>query len=148
MKKILGAFILFLSIISSCNKKDAATNEPSSFTWIYQNQPYTATSSEAYLLRSNPNTNQILAYVNGDVTRYKLSILLPALNPNNYPVSFTTNAFEYIDDFGFVLGAVSGSVTISSNSSNKLSGSFDVKMLKGIADTVSMQGQFYNVPIR
>jgi hypothetical protein len=152
MKTILRLFILLSLITFSCKKKEDTIDEISNFTWTYQNQAYTATSSAAYLssfdLSLGPN--HILAYlgVPGFGTSYKVSIRLSALNPTVYPVSFTSNIFEYIDDFGRNLGAVDGTVTILSNTGNKLKGSFDVKILRGIGDTAVLKGQFNNVDMK
>jgi hypothetical protein len=150
MKTMLRLFILLSLITFSCKKKEDTIAESSNFTWTYQNQAYIATSSAAYLspfdLSLGPN--HIVAYLSSFGAGYKVSIRLSALNPNIYPVSFTSNAFEYVDDFGFGLGAVDGTVTISSNVGYKLKGSFHVKILKGIGDTAVLKGQFNNVDMK
>jgi hypothetical protein len=145
MKKI--ALIFTLMIINfSCNK-DNGSNDSWSFTWTHQNISHSATSSDAYLTQAGLGIgpNQICAFISSSSPNYRVSIRLSSLTPNSYPVSLTSNHFDYVDDFGNNLSGVQGSVTISSNSNNKLSGIFSVKLINISSDTTAITGSFANI---
>lgn len=69
------------------------------------------------------------------------------MNPNSYAVSLTSNKVDYVDDSGNNLAGAQGTVTISSNASNKLSGSFSVKLINASSDTTALTGSFTNINV-
>jgi len=147
MKKITVIFTLFVTILS-CNK-DTHSNDSSSFTWTHQNVFHSATSADAYISQAGLGVgpNQILAFVTTSGPNYRVSIRLSSLNPNSYAVSLTSNKLDYVDDLGNNLAGAQGSVTISSNANNKLSGSFSVKLINASFDTTAFIGLFTNITV-
>jgi len=145
MKSILIVFILMLTVLS-CNKNNGSNNSWS-FKWTYKNVSYSATTADAYITQVGIGTgpNQIRANIPGSGLNYRVSMRLSSLNPNTYPVSLTSNKFDYIDDAGDNLAGVQGTVTISSDNDNKLSGSFSVKLINLTYDTTVLTGSFTNI---
>jgi hypothetical protein len=88
-----------------------------------------------------------LAFVATTGPNYRVSIRLSSLTPNTYAVSLTSNKFDYIDDSGNNLVGAQGHITISSDTNNKLSGSFIVKLINASSDTTDFVGLFTNIII-
>ena len=145
MKKIAVIFNLLI-IILSCNK-DSGSNDSWSFNWTHQSVSHSATSADAYISQAGLGLgpNQVLAFISSSSPYYRVSIRLSSLTPNSYPVSLTSNKFDYVDDSGNDLAGAQGSVTISSNSNDKLSGSFSVKLINASSDTTTIAGSFANI---
>ena len=141
-------FVVFLSlvfIIQSCSK-DKKEKGSGSFTWNHRNVSHTATIADAYISQAGLGLgpNQIIAN-DGSTTFYRVSMRLSSLNPGSYAVSLTSNKFDYVDDLGFDLAGAQGTVTILSNSTNKLSGNFSVKLINASSDTTVITGAFSNI---
>jgi hypothetical protein len=147
MKKIAIIFNLMLTILS-CNK-DNNSSDSWSFNWSHQNVSHSATSADAYInqVGLGLGPDQIVAAISSSSPNYRVSIRLSSLSPNSYPVSLTSNKFDYVDDSGNNLAGVQGTITISSNSNNKLSGSFTVKLINTSSDTTAITGSFTNIDL-
>jgi len=132
--------------ISSCNK-DNGSNDSWSFNWSHQNISHSATSADAYISQVGLGLgpNQIVATISSSGPNYRVSMRLSSLSPNSYPVSLTSNKFAYVDDSGYNLAGAQGTVTISSNSNNKVTGSFSVKLINPSSDTTGITGSFTNI---
>ena len=145
MKKLAIIFNLMLTILS-CGKDNDSTDSWS-FNWTHQNVPHSATSADAYISQAGLGLgpNQIVASLSSSGPNYRVSMRLSSLNPNSYPVSLTFNKFDYVDDSGNDLAGAQGSVTISLNSNNKLTGSFSVKLINVSSDTTTITGSFTNI---
>jgi len=129
-------------IVLSCNKDN--NTESWSFTWTHQNVSHTAVAADAYLSASGPiiGPNEIVATDRSIPTNnYRIDIKLSSLAPNTYSVGTVSNTFDYIDDLGFNLTSVQGTVTISLNSNSKLSGSFSVNL----NNTTTITGAFNKI---
>ena len=147
MKKIAVTFTLAITILS-CSK-DNGPNDSSSFTWTHQTVLHLATSADAYVSQAGLGLgpNQILAFLSSSGPNFRVSIRLSSLTPNSYAVSLTSNKVDYLDDSGNNLAGAQGTVIISSNASNKLSGSFSVKLIKASSDTTTLTGYFTNITL-
>jgi hypothetical protein len=145
MKKI-SIIITLMIIILSCNK-DNDPDDSWSFNWSHQNVAHSATSADAYITQADLGLgpDQIVAFISSFSPYYRLSMRLSSLTPGSYAVSLASNKFDYVDDSGNNLAGAEGSVTISSNSNNKLSGSFSVKLINISSDTTSITGTFVNI---
>lgn len=138
---------IFLMLILSCNKPSDDNNW--NFSWTHQNNPYTASSANAYIsqIDLDKGPNHIAASTASLTIDYKISIYLTSLNPSSYPVSLSTNKVRYIDDSGYDLAGAAGTVTITSNSNSKLSGNFSIKLINPSSDTTFLNGSFANIPL-
>ena len=75
----------------------------------------------------------------------ELYIFLTSLAPGNYAFTGTgTNQLEYTDPLGFMHNGVSGSLSITSNASNRLAGNFSISLTSGKV----LSGSFSNVPVK
>jgi hypothetical protein len=63
-----------------------------------------------------------------------------------YPAS--VNTFDYVDDAGYNLAGISGTVNISSNTNNRLSGNFSVTLIDASSATSLITGSFTDIPIQ
>ena len=146
MKRIEAVLVLTI-VILSCNKSSDSDNW--SFAWIHTGNSYSATSANAYIsqIDLDKGPNHIAASVPSVPRDYKISIYLTSLNQGSYSVSLSTNKIRYIDDAGYELGGAAGSVTITSNSSSKLSGNFAVTLINLSSDTTLLNGSFSNIAL-
>ena len=145
MKKIAIIFILMLTIVSCSKNNDS--NDSWSFIRTHQNVSHSATSADAYISQVGLGLgpNQIVATISSSGPNYRVSMRLSSLSPNSYSVSLASNKFDYIDDSGNNLAGAQGTVTISLNSNNKLSGSFSIKLINASSDTTAIIGSFTNI---
>ena len=149
MKKIAIICCLTL-ILLSCNKdNNDNSNDSWSFTWTHENVIHMATEAAAYITQAGVGmgSNQIIANIGTPGAQPRVSILLTSLNPDTYPVSVNTNRFDYVDDAGNDLRGAAGTVTISANSGNKLSGDFSVKLINPSSDTTMITGSFTDINV-
>ena len=148
--------LLVLTIqIASCNKSSNGISTPtsSSFTWTYEGSSYTVTSDTAYQYNNNPTTYQIFVSPNSgflfNINR-KLSFNLSSFNVGQYniqPIISQLNSFQFIDDTGLVLLGISGTLNITSNSNNLLSGNFSFILINPSGGTKPISGSFSNMTI-
>jgi hypothetical protein len=157
MKKIiLYAFpVLFfagLLLLSSCKKSNDA--EPGSFTWTHAGKTFQAMAFAAF-----PNPSYFFTEFNvlagyGDfathverrVTFHLNSFAVGSYTIVAYPAP--VNIFDYVDDAGFNLAGISGTVNITSNVNNLLSGNFSVTLVNASSATSLITGSFTDVPIK
>jgi hypothetical protein len=146
MKNIAAIFVLTLAF-SSCFI-DKRPTDPF-FNWTHQNVPHHTTDAQAYISQSGlgMGPNQIVAKITSSGVMDRVNIQLSSLSPNTYVVSLSTNKFYYVDDAGNILGGAGGSVTIWSNTGNKLSGNFSVKLINSSSDTTLIEGWFANIDL-
>ncbi len=147
MKKI-AVILTLVATILSCNKGNDSSDSPI-FSWTHQNVFHLATSADAYISQAGLGVgpNQILAFVPSSSPNYRVSIRLSSFAPDTYAVSLTSNNFDYVDDSGNNLVGAQGHITISSNTNNKLSGSFIVKLINASSDTTDFVGLFANITL-
>jgi hypothetical protein len=139
---VITLLILVITIFDSCKK--SADDSLASYTWTYGSSNFVANFKGAYLtsISANPNIYAGMGttlYASGMGPRMTIS----SLNVNTYNFVVSPNSFIYIDDMGNVLGLLSGSVTITSNSNNRISGHFSVTLFNNVVVT----GNFVNVPV-
>ena len=160
MKKLISGLFIFLVLLSnisilsssSCNKTgDSDSKPPSNFTWTYNGSTYKADLCSAYvhydlapfLIMAITGTNFITYF-----TR-KISFTLTSFNPGDY--SFVpgpgSSRLEYIDDLGYNHSGVSGTLSITSNVNNLMSGNFSAVMA-GPSGNEPISGRFTNVPVK
>ena len=146
MKRI-KAFLILAIVVLSCNK--SSDNDNWSFAWTHTGNSYSATSANAYIsqIDLDKGPNHIAASVPSLPRDYKISFYLTSLNQGSYSVSLSTNKVRYIDEAGYELGGAAGTVTITSNSSSRLSGNFAIKLINLSSDTTLLNGSFANIPL-
>lgn len=160
MKKMIISHLSYAAFIScmliicySCKKSndDSNTTPPaSSFTWSYNGNTYIASLDTAYQF-SIPSLPYSIVAVNGtnfntSFTR-KIHFKLSSYNTGAFTIGSGGNSLRYVDDGGNDLFGTSGTLNITSNANNRLTGNFSCTM-SGSPGTYTVTGQFANVSIR
>ena len=149
MKHLFIVFIFSLMVVS-CKKKEEETNSCSTcdsgggvasvgFSYNINGGGTITADSATY----NIVNRTITSYKQGMAKR--IVIKTSSQSPGTYNFTSTANTFYYIESIGTYY-ATSGYITITTNASNKLSGSFSSGGTGGTSTTVS--GNFKDIPRR
>lgn len=136
--------ILFvLLIIASCKK---SSNPTSGFTWNYKGINYSAVKHGAHLYY--PGTTNSFYRLDGLIDSLDLptiSILLRSINTGVYNMSTTGASLYFSDEIaGTLYDITSGTINITSNSNNLISGNFSVIIEPGGINQ-TLTGTFTNI---
>jgi hypothetical protein len=157
MKKIILAtpsilLFTFLLLLLSC-KKSGNESQKGNFTWNHAGKSFEATESAAFTSTTYSVVpfNTMAGYGSFS-TRFerRISFHLNSFTAGSYsivPYPATVNTFDYIDDAGYNLAGTSGTVNITANANNFLSGNFSVTLINPSAVTSLITGNFTNVSI-
>ena len=141
-------------LLMACNKS-GDSNPPvpaSSFTWTHAGVTYTASLDSAYEQSIALAPYYIIA-INGThfITNYtrKIDFSLTSFNPGAYTiVQGGPNRLSYINDGGFNFDGIAGTINITSNANNLLSGNFSATLIDPGPANSPLSGSFSNVSIR
>ena len=133
--------IFFTAILGlSCDKD----NDDANFNWTYLGQNYTANFANAY------SASMGAPYIVGGLGS---SISSPGSGPRINVISFAPgvytfggivpNSLNFVDPQGFDIPALDGSVNITTNNDNRLSGNFSATL----GNVQMVTGSFTNVRI-
>ena len=140
--------LLFVLNFTAC-KKSNDTNYSNSFTWTFTGTNYIANFKTAYqtsigsgpLIVAGMGTSEISS---GTGPR----ISLTSLNTGTYNFGTgSTNVFRYVNDAGEALGVTSGTLNITENSNNHLSGNFSAILIDISSTTNTLTGTFSGIDI-
>lgn len=138
-------------LLSSCKKSNDAGQ--GSFTWTHDGKSFEATAFAAF---TGPTYSfvpfNILAGYGTFSGRFEMRIgfHVGTFAVGSYtivPYPATVNTFDYVDEAGYNLAGISGTVNITSNSNNRLSGNFSVTLINATSATSLITGNFTNVSI-
>jgi hypothetical protein len=153
MKYCLPIFFAAFLLIA-CNKSgDPDPAAPaSSFTWTHAGVTYTASLDSAYE-HSIALAPYYIVAINGThfITNYtrKIDFSLTSFNPGAYTiVQGGPNRLNYINDAGFNFDGIAGTLNITSNVNNLLSGNFSATLVGPGPANSPVSGSFSNVSIR
>ena len=149
MKKIQLYLMLILSVtLLSCSSDSDDNNSsqnPSTNGFLYaENGSATMTSvSSPY---ANNQYKSIFAVNNSNTI---IETNLTSLAEGSYTIDDATNFFAYLKPgtTGMWNGSA-GTVTITANANNKLTGTFSITSGSGINDVTSLSGSFTDIPIQ
>jgi hypothetical protein len=147
MKRISSA-ISFLALAfiltTSCNKEDDG-NQPSSSgeAGFFYAENSAASFTKANEVTANKQYNTIIAKVNNATV---VEIVLTDLKKGSYPLS-TRYAFTYVKD-GKYWEATAGTLTITKDDGNKISGTYEATAGSGVSGLNSVSGKFTEVPVK
>jgi hypothetical protein len=141
-----------ITSLTSCKKNNNSdTKPPSDFTWTFTGSTYKANLDSAYvhydltpyLIIAITGTNFYTSF------NRKIYFSLTSFNPGNFNIvpGPGSNILQYVDELGFDHSGVSGTLIISSNSNNLLSGNFTA-IIAGPSGNNPISGTFTNVPIK
>ncbi len=150
MRKLTGIVIvaIIVSFLFSCSKSDNENTE-GSFKWTYEGTTYTADIDTAFMTRYGSPT-----IVAGSGTAWlamgrRIITSLTSFNAATYAFGAgSSNDFEYIDDGGFNLSGISGTLTITSSSTSAISGNFSVTLIDRFGSNKPITGTFTDLPVR
>ncbi|MCB9032823.1 MAG: hypothetical protein H6553_03215 [Chitinophagales bacterium] len=148
MKKIKHILILLfvsiflVSFFQACTKnEDSTPSNSNTNVGFYYGENNTTTLTKADSSWVNGSYNTIIAQNSGSTV---VEINLSGLSVGTYNISLI-NMITYIKGSYWI--ASSGSVTITKNESNKLSGTFVATAGSGISGVDSLKGEFTDIPI-
>ena len=150
MKRILCSYFyvsvvcIFLSLSFITCKKSSKTDTPNSFSFVYDGTTYTTVHDTAY--QYSPDLVIETAIPNCPI--YNANFYLISSSVGSYTLyNGSGNTTQYVDNLGNPWQIISGTVNISGNSNNLLSGNFNVtiKDLSNVTHTTS--GNFINMSI-
>lgn len=146
---ILGVFVLFLFIIAACKKESESScgtcpvggsvTPINGFSYVKNGGTPIYADSAFY----NATYKTITSYYNGISTRVNIKTTSQA--PGTYTLTTPGNTLSYTET-SFTYMASGGSVIISSNSNNKLTGNFVSNGTGG--GITSLTGEFTNIPLK
>lgn len=145
----LSILCIFLLSLVACKKSDqsAAVN---SFTWKYDDSNYIANFKTAYI-SSISITGPIIIAGTGNSIMSKgtgPSMTIPSLNVGTYTIgSNPNNQIQYIDDEGFALQSINGTINITENTGSSLSGNFTATLIDATSVNHPLTGSFTQIPI-
>lgn len=149
MKNKAFVFILGLIILFSCKKKDdggscsscpvGGSQQSNGFSYVKNNGSPVYADSAFY----NSTNKTITSYYHGIATRVNIKTTSQAAGTYTFAtpgntLSYTESTFTYI--------AAGGSINITSNANNKLSGNFVSNGSGG--GIISLTGQFQDIPLK
>lgn len=141
-------FVLFSVLTISCSKNDddpIIPIAPVQVDGFYYAENGSSTTTKAASAQVNGAFDTIIAKDASNVTLCEIN--LTALTAGTYTIDNTNNAFAFVrNGVGTFIGSA-GTVTITSNSGGKLSGSFNCTAGSGVAGLTSVSGTFTNLPI-
>jgi hypothetical protein len=152
-------YLVLLSVVfiifPSCGKSDKpippSTN---SFIWTTGGTNYTATIDTAFLGTGYTITPfHIIAGFGTFPLGFerRIDFHLTSFNIGSYAIvssAGSVNTLQYINDAGDDLEGISGTLNITANANNLLSGNFSVTLINSSAVTSPMTGSFTNMSIR
>lgn len=150
---LLGSLAFF-----SCKKSDSQTPaSPYVFNcnWLYNGVVITTNYDTAYEYIGNPPSSQYYIIIN---TRSgvlfpvgpKFYFALSSLNMGTYtiqPNPALPNNLQFIDDAGFNLIGISGTLHISARTGYLITGDFSITLLDGSGNTHPVSGYFTNMTV-
>lgn len=148
-------YIVFLFVIlmffCSCKKSGEAINK--NFTWVHNNISHTTTLDTAYISHASRPPYTIFAGENkpGYIIFQRVEFNLTSFNVGTYTVNAGSGAFNrltYTDDAGNTLIGAGGTLNITANSNNYMSGNFSATLITGSGVTSQLTGNFTNMPVR
>jgi hypothetical protein len=156
MKKIiLNAFsvllLMSLFLLSSCKKSNDA--DQGSFTWTHAGKTFQPPVYAAYLGTGYTFTPfHIIAGFGNFPSGFdrRVDFHLTSFTVGSYTIVLspsTANTLDYIDDAGFNLAGTSGTLNITANANNRMSGNFSVTVINPAMATSLMTGSFTDITI-
>lgn len=141
--------VLCLLLFFSCNKSDDSQNEAVSFTWTWNGTTYTGNFKESFL-QSISLTPMIIGGTGSSLpsTGSGPRISVNSLATGSYVLGDgVTNYITFIAPNGDNLQSTAGTLTITQNANNKLTGSFSANLLNPTGQNSALNGSFTNIKI-
>ncbi|MCK9453397.1 MAG: DUF6252 family protein [Bacteroidales bacterium] len=147
MKKICCLNILILAVailFASCSKEDdhSEVSSPSE-TGFFYGENGTSALTKADEAQANGQHKTIIAKKNNSTV---VEIVLTDLKAGTYPLT-AKYAFTYVKN-GNHWESTAGTLTITKNDGNKLSGTFKATAGAGVSGVSTVEGKFNDIPVK
>ena len=153
-KYSLSVVFMFVTLLFfySCKKEDDP-GKKNSFTWVHNGIIHTTTVDTAYVANSGLPQFTIMA---GEKKPGYLFYVRVMFNLTSFKIgtcivndgSGAFNRLTYTDDSGNTLIGAGGTLTITANSNNYMSGNFSAILITGAGVSSQLTGSFTNIPVR
>ena len=135
-------------VLFSCSKSGGSNDPVKNFTWTYDGVTYSTAVDTALIQTPGP---YVIIAVNGSSFLNAASRVY--ISPTSFAIGTYTlnaggNSLLYIDEQGYNLAGVSGSLNITANSNSRLSGNFSATLSHPAGGTKPISGSFTNVIIK
>lgn len=150
-------YLVFMFVIlvffSSCNKSKDDQANTNSFTWVNNSISHTTNLDTAYISHGGMAPYTIIAGEKkpGYIIFVRVEFNLTSFNVGTYIVNDGSGAFNrltYTDDAGNTLIGAGGTLNITANSNNYVSGNFSATLITGSGVSSLLTGNFTNMPVR
>lgn len=136
--------LVFAILLSSCNKDDDNNIEDTpSETGFFYGENGTTTLTKADEAQANKDYKTIIAKKDNNTI---VEIVLTDLKPGTYDLS-AKYAFTYVKNNQH-WEASAGTLTITKNDGNKISGTFKATAGAGVSGVNSVEGKFNDIPLK
>ena len=137
----------------SCKKSGNDQANTNSFTWVHNNISHNTKLDTAYISHSGMAPYTIIAGEKkpGYIIFVRVEFNLTSFNVGTYIVNDGSGAFNrlrYTDDAGNTLIGAGGTLNITANSNNYVSGNFSATLITGSGVSSLLTGNFTNMPVR
>lgn len=143
-------FFAIVVLISSCKK---SSNDKNNFSWTHNGVTHSTKLDTAYISHGSRPHYTIVADENkpGYILFTRVEFNLTSFNTGTYIINDGFGAFNrliYTDDAGNTLIGAGGTLNITANSNNYLSGNFSATLITGTGVSSQLSGNFTNMPVR
>jgi len=149
-----GLLLLVSFIFYACTKpQEDNTQSANNFQWTHKGLTHTTVYDTAYITGAGLSIFPF-SIVAGDKRinsiAQKIVFTLTAFNVGAYtigPYATAANKLYFIDDAGFNLDGVSGTVNITAYGNSRITGTFSITVIDGAAATSQLTGTFTDVHV-
>jgi hypothetical protein len=142
-------------IFYACNKADDSSGQSNNqFQWTHKGVTHTTNIYDTAYITSRGLSILPYTILAGTGLRIytiarRVQFQLSSFNVGSYTIgpSGSANILYFIDDDGFDLEGVSGTLVITSNSNNRMSGNFSVTLRDAYAVSTQLTGSFADMPV-
>jgi hypothetical protein len=156
--KYAFGFVLLLSVsifFCACKKtEDSSNGSGNQFQWTHKGVTHTTSIYDTAYISSRGLSILPYSILAGTELRiYTISrrvlFHLSSFNVGAYTIGppGAANVLDYIDDAGFDMVGVSGTLNITSNSNNRMTGNFSVTLRDASSVTSQITGSFTDMPV-
>jgi hypothetical protein len=156
MRKELVNLVCFLTIViftgitnTACKKSGDPIVDSSYFKWTFEGQNYTANIDTSYLT----TLHTWMIYAGNGQTMHTLTrevaFSLTSINTGTYSLApGNGNYFGYLNDAAVFFPVISGTIEITNNTNNVISGSFSATVGNVTTGIKSISGSFNNFVVK
>jgi hypothetical protein len=146
--------LLVCFIFCACHKPYPSNNQSTNqFQWTHKGVTHTTVYDTAYMTSQGLSALPYMLLAGTGLRIYTIArsveFHLNSFNVGTYTIgpSGSANVLYFVDDNGFNLIGVSGTVNITAYSNSRITGNFSVTMLDGSAVTSQLTGSFTDMPV-